>query len=100
MLTSSTTGGGLFAAALAGATMLLAVSASPAQAQGVDGWHTAWARSQAPTSSAPALSNQTVRVITRVTGGGSEVRVRLQNAFGNSATPGAPPPLTVNAATV
>ena len=99
MLTSSTERGGLLAASLAAATMLLVVAASPAQGN-VDSWHTAWAKSQAPTSAAPALSNKTVRVMTRVTGGGSEVRVRLQNTFGRAAAPEGTPPLTVNAATV
>ena len=89
-----------FAATLVGLLMLLAVAAAPAHTQGVVSWHTAWARSQAPTSGAPALSDQTVRVVLRVTGGGSDVRVRLQNAFGKSATPDGTPPLTVDAATV
>lgn len=100
MLTSSAERGGLLAAFLAVATTtLVAVAASPAQGN-VDTWHTAWARSQAPTSSPPNLSNKTVRVMTRVTGGGSEVRVRLQNTFGRSASPEATPPLTVDAVTV
>lgn len=75
------------------------VAAAPA-ASAEPAWHTAWSRSQAVAPSAPPLAGQTVRVITRVTAGGTQVRVRLQNAFGKSVSPESTPPLTVDAASV
>lgn len=84
------------------AVLVLAVcgaAAAPAEAT-VDGWHVAWARSQAPAPGAPVLVDQTARVIARVTGGGTGVRVRLQNAFGTSPLAGGSLPVTVDAATV
>jgi lysophospholipase L1-like esterase len=45
-------------------------------------WVDAW--SAAPDTAGPALNDQTVRQIVRISAGGSEVRIRLSNLLGNS----------------
>ncbi|RFU87820.1 SGNH hydrolase [Streptomyces triticagri] len=55
-------------------------------------WHTAWASSQHG-QAATGLRDQSVRMISHLSQGGSALRVRVQNTFGES-------PLTVDAATV
>ena len=47
------------------------------------GWVDAW--SAAPDTTGPALNDQTVRQIVRVSAGGTEVRIRLSNLLGNAA---------------
>src|SRR5574337_1340612 len=48
-------------------------------------WVEAWAAS--PDTAGPALDAQTVRQVVRASIGGSAVRVRLSNLFGNAAIP-------------
>lgn len=82
------------------ALALIVLAAPQASAAPAVVWHTAWGRSQALAPTAPPLVDQTVRVITRLTAGGTQVRVRLQNTFGLSTTPNGTTPVTVDAATV
>lgn len=86
---------------LAVASSLLATSATtaatsagtaPARHTGKQGWFTSWATSQQRLSPTP-LREQSLRMITHLSQGGDAVRVRIQNAFGDT-------PLTVDAATV
>lgn len=59
-----------------------------------DGWSTSWTQSQQRASglSPETFQNRSVRVVTRLTQGGSSLRVRLQNQFGTA-------PLVVDATT-
>ncbi|MFD7025160.1 GDSL-type esterase/lipase family protein [Promicromonospora sukumoe] len=59
-----------------------------------DTWSTSWTQSQQRSSglSPETFQNRSVRVVTRLTQGGSALRVRLQNQFGTA-------PLVVNATT-
>ncbi|MFI8528532.1 GDSL-type esterase/lipase family protein [Promicromonospora sukumoe] len=59
-----------------------------------DTWSTSWTQSQQRSSglSPETFQNRSVRVVTRLTQGGSALRVRLQNQFGTT-------PLVVNATT-
>lgn len=61
---------------------------------GADTWSTSWTQSQQRASglSPETFQNRSVRVVTRLTQGGSALRVRLQNQFGTE-------PLVVNATT-
>jgi lysophospholipase L1-like esterase len=61
-----------------------AIIASAMAATGTDhhAWVDTWAA--APDSPGPALNAQTVRQIVRISVGGSEVRLRLSNLFGNA----------------
>jgi lysophospholipase L1-like esterase len=75
------------AAVLTSALLTGAAPAKPAPA-----WVTAWAQSQQ--SLAPVtLADQSVRMVTHVSQGGTAVRIRVQNTFGTT-------PLTVDRATV
>lgn len=86
-----------------------AVAAAPAP--GVEGWHAAWSRPQAIVAVGAGelagggrgprpLVDQTVRVITRVTGGGSAVRIHLSNRFGATPVATGTTPLEIRAASV
>ncbi|MEK8143444.1 hypothetical protein NKH18_18990 [Streptomyces sp. M10(2022)] len=55
-------------------------------------WFTSWAQSQERLAAKP-VSNQSLRVITHLSQGGSALRIRIQNTFGTA-------PLTVDNATV
>lgn len=65
-----------------------------ASAPDADEWSTSWTQSQQRSSglSPETFQNRSVRVVTRLTQGGSALRVRLQNQFGTA-------PLVVNATT-
>lgn len=56
------------------------------------GWFTSWAQSQQALAANP-LNDQTVRMITHLSQGGNEVRIRIQNQFGSA-------PLRIDAAAV
>lgn len=60
-----------------------------------DGWSTSWTQSQQRSSglSPETFEDRSVRVVTRLTQGGSALRVRLQNQFGTE-------PLVVDSTTV
>jgi lysophospholipase L1-like esterase len=77
---------GLAAWALSGATCVERKGAGDTQA---GGWVGAW--SAAPDSPGPALDSQTLRQIVRTSIGGSAVRIRLSNLFGDG-------PVTIGAA--
>ncbi|MEU7481744.1 GDSL-type esterase/lipase family protein [Lentzea sp. NPDC042327] len=73
------------------AVVLAAVLAPAAPEAGRPGWFTSWAQSQQ--NLAPvAVRDQSLRMITHLSQGGSAVRVRLQNTFGRQ-------PLTVDRTT-
>ncbi len=82
------------------ASAALACAAPQAAAAAPVAWHTAWGRSQATSPTTPPLTDQTVRVVSRLTAGGTQVRVRVQNAFGRSSSVNGTAPLTIDAATV
>jgi lysophospholipase L1-like esterase len=65
-----------------------------ASAPDADEWSTSWTQSQQRSSglSPESFQNRSVRVVTRLTQGGTALRVRLQNQFGTA-------PLVVNATT-
>ncbi|MCP2264049.1 GDSL-type esterase/lipase family protein [Promicromonospora thailandica] len=65
-----------------------------ASAPRADTWSTSWAQSQQRASglSPETFQNRSVRIVTRVTQGGSALRLRLQNQFGTA-------PLVVDATT-
>ena len=63
------------------AAAALALSPLPAAAAGGPAWVTAWGTSQ-QTLGSTALTDATVRMIARVTIGGSSVRIRLDNTYG------------------
>lgn len=69
---------------LAAPVLVVGALASPAAASKPpqSGWVASWATAQHV--SGPALDNQTVRVITHLTQGGDEVRVRIGNALGTA----------------
>jgi lysophospholipase L1-like esterase len=69
--------------ALIGGACALATCAMAAGGSGHRAWVDAWAAS--PDSAGPALNAQTVRQVVRASIGGSQVRVRLSNLFGNAA---------------
>ncbi|HEY1572287.1 MAG TPA: GDSL-type esterase/lipase family protein [Pseudonocardiaceae bacterium] len=77
-------------------TAALGVAASSpvfaAPGNGNSGWFTSWAQSQQGLAST-ALNDQSVRMITHLSQGGNEVRIRVQNQFGTA-------PLNVDAAAV
>ena len=78
-----------------GVTVGGAVTASGSGAvPDADTWSTSWTQSQQRSSglSPETFQNRSVRVVTRLTQGGSALRVRLQNQFGTT-------PLVVNATT-
>jgi lysophospholipase L1-like esterase len=78
-----------FAAALASCSTLGAGSSAPQS-----GWAGVWGASPAPPpANAKTFENQTVRQIVRLSAGGSQVRVRLTNEYGDK-------PLEIGAATV
>lgn len=56
------------------------------------GWFTSWAQSQQALAANP-LNDQTVRMITHLSQGGNQLRIRIQNQFGTT-------PLQVDAAAV
>ncbi len=74
-----------------GVTMLLLSGAAPAAAQQ---WVAAWGSSmQSVSPTTWTVTNATVRLIARSTIAGTEIRVRLENTFGDT-------PLTIGAASV
>ncbi|MFI2363507.1 GDSL-type esterase/lipase family protein [Promicromonospora sp. NPDC019610] len=77
----------------AGVAVVGSVTAG-ASAPDADEWSTSWTQSQQRSSglSPETFQNRSVRVVTRLTQGGSALRVRLQNQFGTA-------PLVVNATT-
>lgn len=82
-ITVFATGFALVASALIG---------SAPTAQGVrPSWFTSWAQSQEGLASA-TLNNQSVRMVTHLSQGGSAIRIRVQNTFGTT-------PLTIDRAT-
>lgn len=68
---------------LAGSACAVATCAMAAGGTGHHTWVDAW--TAPPDSAGPVLNAQTVRQIVRASVGGSEVRVRLSNLFGNAA---------------
>ncbi|HEX8868476.1 MAG TPA: GDSL-type esterase/lipase family protein [Lentzea sp.] len=70
---------------------LLATGTAAAQRQD-RAWVTAWAQSQERLSATP-LRDQSIRMITHLSQGGSAIRIRLQNTFGRQ-------PLTIDHVTV
>ena len=80
-----------------GLGLLVAAAASPALAQtsrGGPSWSTAWtATLQRQAANAAVVTGRTVRVKTVLSAGGTEIRVRLSNAFGAK-------PLRIGAASV
>jgi lysophospholipase L1-like esterase len=72
-------------------TPMFASAKSPGPAPN-SGWHTSWAQSQQQLATTP-LNDQSVRMITHLSQGGDELRIRIQNQFGTT-------PLTVDAAAV
>ncbi len=70
-----------------------ALSVAPASntADGQARWHTSW--STAHTGKAPAIADQTLRMVLQLSAGGDEVRVKLRNKFGTE-------PVIVDAASV
>ncbi|WP_051839614.1 GDSL-type esterase/lipase family protein [Streptomyces sp. NRRL F-5126] len=81
---------GLTAAGTTAATVSSA--ATPAHQRPGHHWFTSWAESQ-QSQAGRTLDDQSVRMITHLSQGGSAVRIRIQNTFGST-------PLTVDAATV
>ena len=78
----------LFAAALAGCASMGQTSA------GGSGWAGAWGASpNPPPAAAKAFENQTVRQVVRLSTGGSQIRIRFTNEYGDK-------PLDIGAATV
>jgi lysophospholipase L1-like esterase len=78
----------LFAAALAGCASMGQTSAGGA------GWAGAWGASpNPPPAAAKAFENQTVRQVVRLSTGGSQIRIRFTNEYGDK-------PLDIGAATV
>jgi len=81
------------AAAAAEAPAPVASEIKPAApAPGDDGWFTSWAQSQ-DRRSGITFKNRTFRMITHLSQGGDELRVRLQNHFGTG-------PITIDASAV
>ncbi|KJK33718.1 SGNH hydrolase [Lentzea aerocolonigenes] len=70
---------------------LLATGTAEAQRAG-RAWFTSWAQSQERLATTP-LHDQSIRMITHLSQGGTAIRVRLQNTFGSR-------PLTIDHATV
>ncbi|MFT3723751.1 MAG: hypothetical protein QM773_09210 [Hyphomonadaceae bacterium] len=78
----------VFAVALAGCASMGQTSA------GGSGWAGAWGASpNPPPAAAKAFENQTVRQVVRLSTGGSQVRIRFSNEYGDK-------PLDIGAATV
>jgi len=69
--------------------MAARLGATPKEAGGNAGWVATWGASPVaplPTNTTnPGFTNQTVRMIVHTSVGGSEVRIRLSNVFGNDA---------------
>jgi lysophospholipase L1-like esterase len=68
--------------ALIGSACAFATCAMAAGDPGHQAWVDAW--TAAPDTAGPALTAQTVRQVVRASVGGSQVRVRLSNLFGNA----------------
>jgi lysophospholipase L1-like esterase len=68
------------------------IASAPAEVETRTSWFTAWAQSQQGLAETP-LNNQSMRMITHLSQGGSAVRIRVQNTFGKA-------PLTIDSATV
>jgi lysophospholipase L1-like esterase len=80
----------LLAALLAGGCAMQ----NAAQGPQVEHWTTAWGASETvPEPGSAALNNQTLRLIIHTTLGGTQVRIKLSNAFGSH-------PLSIGAASV
>lgn len=80
--------GSLFAVALAGCASM------DQKAAGGSGWAGAWGASpNPPPAAAKAFENQTVRQVVRLSTGGSQIRIRFTNEYGDK-------PLDIGAATV
>ena len=69
--------------ALLAGSLLFIATLSGAQAAGIE-WTATWQASPEPARATTTLNNQTVRQVVRVTLGGSKVRVKLSNEFGES----------------
>jgi lysophospholipase L1-like esterase len=67
------------------------ISSAPTAEGARNSWFTSWAQSQEGLATA-ALNNQSVRMVTHLSQGGSAVRIRVQNTFGKT-------PLTIDHAT-
>jgi lysophospholipase L1-like esterase len=83
---------GLIAIALAGGLALAGCASGPSARSGEPGWVGTWGASPV-VDAAGSYNNQTLRVITHVSLGGEQVRVRVSNTFGTQ-------PLEVGAAQV
>jgi lysophospholipase L1-like esterase len=68
------------------------IASAPAQVPSPKSWFTAWAQSQQGLAET-TLNNQSMRMVTHLSQGGSAARIRVQNTFGKS-------PLTIDHATV
>ena len=70
---------------IAAATLAAALTATPAQAA-AEPWVEGWAaspHSSAAETAVPTFAGQTLRMIVRLHAGGTSVRIRLSNTFGN-----------------
>src|ERR1051326_2015795 len=67
------------------AAAVLVLASAPASSQGQN-WVAAWSTSQQGLSQAK-ISNATIRMIARVTIPGDQVRIRLDNTFGQTPVP-------------
>lgn len=87
-------GGSITAGAVTSEGIAPAATRPAAVGPVADTWSTSWTQSQQRSSglSPETFQNRSVRVVTRLTQGGSALRVRLQNQFGTA-------PLVVNATT-
>src|SRR5262245_56133452 len=78
-------------AAFAGFAALAVLGCAERKSEPAETWVATWAA--AADSPGPALDNQTLRQVVRVSVGGRQVRIRLSNLFGDA-------PLTIGAAHV
>jgi lysophospholipase L1-like esterase len=67
------------------------IGSAPAAEGARESWFTSWAQSQEGLAT-KALDNQSVRMVTHLSQGGSAIRIRVQNTFGKT-------PLTISRAT-